>query len=175
MKRIVHIKLRTVLGILCLVICILPTTQNMGKATAAEGDSLSLPHTSDWTSLPLAEVALVNTYLPHIREASRAYYDAREEELPVISRYYVTLEAMTANSQAENPTVMLTFSLMPYTGAHDTVGVDEVTFEASHTGEITLLEYKRIRDIVTEPADSDPVQTPRRKLRGDLLYSCLFV
>ena len=36
MKRIVHIKLRTILGIACLMICILPTTRNIGKTEAAE-------------------------------------------------------------------------------------------------------------------------------------------
>lgn len=152
MKRILHIKLRTILGIACLVICILPTTQNVGKSTAAaaESDSVSVLHASDWNCLPLSEVALVNTYLSHIREASQAYYTQRGEEIPVISWYYVTLKEMTADSHAPNPTVELTFSLIPYTGAHDPVGVDEVTFSASYTGQITLLQYTRREDADTD-------------------------
>ncbi len=108
MKRIVHIKTSTILGILCLVICILPSTQNMKKAEAAEMLPSSVPFTSEQTALPLADTALDNTYLPYICEAT------------------------------------LTFTLMPYPNAHNPRGIDEMTFHASYTGRITLLEYKRI-------------------------------
>lgn len=146
MKRIVHIKLRTILGILCLVICILPSTQNMKKAEAAESIPSSVLYTADWTAVPLADVALINTYLPHITEAAQAYYSQRGEAVPVISWCYVSLKEMTADPQETNPEVTLTFTLTPYTGAHNIVGVDEVTFRASHTGQITLLNYQRIQD-----------------------------
>lgn len=155
MKRIVHIKLSTILGIVCLVICILPATQNIGKAEAAAADGISaaVPFTSDWTSQPLAEAALVNTYLSHIQEASQAYYARNGEDIPVISWYYVTLKEMTADFQAANPDITLTFTLMPYVGTHNPVGVDEVTFEASHTGQITLLEYKRTESSLSQEGE----------------------
>ncbi|MDE6673417.1 MAG: DUF3888 domain-containing protein [Acetatifactor sp.] len=143
MKQLLHIKLRTILGITCLIICILPTTQNIGKSEAAESVSVAYPFISDWTSLPLSDVALINSYLPHIRDASQAYYAERQEEIPTVSWYYVTLKEMKADPQALNPTVHITFTLMPYVGAHDPVGVDEVTFAASYTGQITLVEYRR--------------------------------
>lgn len=144
MKQLLHIKLRTILGIACLVICILPTTQNIGKSEAAESGSVAYPFISDWTSLPLSDVALINSYLPHIRDASQAYYAEREEEIPTISWYYVTLKEMKADTQSLNPTVHISFTLMPYVGAHDPLGVDEVTFAASYTGQITLVDYKRM-------------------------------
>lgn len=143
MKQLLHIKLRTILGIVCLVICILPTTQNIGKSEAAEESPIASPLISDWTSLPLSDVALINSYLPHIRDAAQTYYTEREEEVPTISWYYVTLKEMKADTQALNPTVHITFTLMPYVGAHNPVGVDEVTFAASYTGQITLVEYRR--------------------------------
>lgn len=146
MKQILHIKLRTILGIACLVICILPTTQNIGKSEAAEAGPVSYPFTSDWTSLPLSDVALINSYLSHIRDAAHAYYTEREEEIPTVSWYYVTLKEMDADTHSTNPTVHITFTLMPYVGAHNPVGVDEVTFAASYTGQITLLEYRRTGD-----------------------------
>ena len=143
MKQLLHIKLRTILGITCLVICILPTTQNIGKSEAAESASDTYLFISDWTSLPLSDVALINSYLSHIRDASQAYYAERQEEIPTVSWYYVSLKEMKADPQALNPTVHITFTLMPYVGAHDPVGVDEVTFAASYTGQITLVEYRR--------------------------------
>lgn len=149
MKQILHIKLRTILGIVCLVICILPTTQNIGKSEAAEESPVTYPFTLDWTSLSLSDVALVNSYLSHIQDASHAYYAEREEEIPTISWYYVSLKEMKADPHSTNPTVHITFTLMPYVGAHDPVGVDEVTFAASYTGQITLLEYKRMGDAAT--------------------------
>lgn len=146
MNQILHIKLRTILGIVCLVICILPSTQNVGKSVAAEDCSLNYPFTSDWNSLPLSEVALVNSYLTHIQDACRAYYTERKEEIPTVSWYYVTLKELKAAAQSANPTIHITFTLMPYIGAHNPVGLDEVTFAASHTGQITLVEYRRAED-----------------------------
>lgn len=149
MKHIVHIKLRTVLGIACLMICILPTTKNIGKTEAAEETPPAYPFTSDWTALPLSDVALVNSYLAHIEEAATDYYARRGGEIPTVSWYYVTLKELNADTQAENPTVHISFTLMPYVGAHDPVGIDEVTFAASYTGQISLLEYRRAEDILS--------------------------
>lgn len=146
MAKILHIKLRTILGIACLVICILPTTRNIGKSEAAEDSMAAYPFTADWEALPLPEVALVNSYLSHIRDAAQAYYSERGEEIPTVSWYYVTLKELKADTQASNPTVHITFTLMPYTGAHNPVGVDEVTFAASYTGQISLLEYRRVEE-----------------------------
>ena len=146
MKQILHIKLRTILGIVCLVICILPTTQNIGRSEAAEEHSAASLFTADWTSLPLSDVALVNSYLSHIEEASRNYYAEKGEKIPTVSWYYVTLKELKADTQALNPTVHITFTLMPYVNAHDPMGVDEVTFAASYTGQVTLVEYKRLED-----------------------------
>lgn len=144
MKHIAHIKLRTILGIACLVICILPTTGNISKSEAAEESSVPYPFTSDWTSLPLSEVALINSYLPHIRDAAQTYYTEKGKEIPTVSWYYVALKELTADTQASNPTVHITFTLMPYVDAHNPVGVDEVTFTASYTGQISLAEYRRM-------------------------------
>lgn len=149
MKQLLHIRLRTILGIACLVICILPTTQNIGKSEAAESGSVTYPFISDWTSLSLSDVALITSYLPHIRDASQAYYAERQEEIPTVSWYYVTLKEMKADPHSTNPTIHITFTLMPYVGAHDSVGVDEVTFAASYTGQITLVDYKRMGDAPT--------------------------
>lgn len=149
MKRILHIKLRTILGIACLVICILPTTRNIGKTEAAEETPPEYPLISDWTALPLSDVALLNSYLAHIQEAAQDYYAERGEEIPTVSWYYVTLKELKADTRATNPTVHITFTLMPYVGAHDPVGIDEVTFAASYTGQITLLEYRRTEDILS--------------------------
>ena len=146
MKRILHINLRTILGIACLVICILPSTKNISRSEAAEDCSTAYPFALDWSSLPLSDVALVNSYLSHIQDAAHAYYAEKGEEIPMVSWYYVTLKELKADDQATNPTVHITFTLMPYVGAHNPVGVDEVTFAASYTGQITLVEYKRVGD-----------------------------
>ena len=146
MNQILHIKLRTVLGIACLVICLLPSTGNIGKSVAAQDRPIAYPFTSDWNSLPLSDVALINSYLTHIQDACRAYYAERDEEIPTVSWYYVSLKELKAATQSTNPTVHITFTLMPYVGAHNPVGVDEATFAASYTGQITLVEYIRAED-----------------------------
>ena len=146
MNRILHINLRTILGIACLVICILPSTRNISRSEAAEDCSTAYPFTLNWNSLPLSDVALTNSYLSHIQEACHTYYAEKGEEIPTVSWYYVTLKELKADDQAANPTVHITFTLMPYVGAHNPVGVDEVTFAASYTGQVTLVEYKRVGD-----------------------------
>lgn len=143
MEQILHIKLRTILGIVCLVICILPSTKNISRSEAAEDSSTAHSFTADWSSLPLSDVALVNSYLTHIQNACHAYYAEKGEKLPTVSWYYVTLKELKADAEASNPTVHITFTLMPYVDAHDPVGVDEVTFAASYTGQVTLVEYRR--------------------------------
>lgn len=146
MSQLLHIKLRTILGIVCLVICILPSTKNISRSEAGNDCSTNVPFTADWSSLPLSDVTLINSYLSHIQDACRAYYAEKGEELPVVSWYYVSLKELKADTEALNPTVHITFTLMPYVGAHDPVGLDEVTFAASYTGQVTLVEYKPARN-----------------------------
>jgi len=128
------------------MICILPSTRNIGRSEAAEDTPTAYPFTSDWNALPLSDVALVNSFLSHIREACHTYYAEKGKEPPTVAWYYVSLKELHADTQASNPTVHITFTLMPYIGAHNPVGVDEVTFAASYTGQITLVEYKRAKD-----------------------------
>ena len=146
MKQILHIRLRTMLGIACLMICALPSTGNIGK-TGTKVCPMTASFTSDWNSLPLSDVALINSYLSHIQEACRDYYVQRDEEIPTVSWYYVSLKELKAASLSANPTVQITFSLMPYSGAHNPVGIDEVTFAASYTGQVSLVEYRRTEDV----------------------------
>lgn len=102
MKQILHIRLRTMLGIACLMICVLPSTGNIGK-TGTKVCPMTASFTSDWNSLPLSDVALINSYLSHIQEACRDYYVQRDEEIPTVSWYYVSLKELKAASLSATP------------------------------------------------------------------------
>ena len=100
----------------------------------------------DWQEYPISDIALINTYLDDIQNATAAFYSDKYYQTPTVAWYFVTVKSVIAkDNDSLNPIILITFENTPYLGAHNTVGYDEITFQASYTGEVMLLEYKQLK------------------------------
>lgn len=87
------------------------------------------------------EQLLVNTYLLRIREASDEFYQEYYTTSPVVIYYSVFLKAV----KSEKRLSYVTFTSQPYLGAHNTVGIDEITFLADYHGNVTLDRFHHLK------------------------------
>ncbi|MBN7772193.1 DUF3888 domain-containing protein [Clostridium aminobutyricum] len=89
-------------------------------------------------------MALVNTYLKSIQEASNSFYDEYLTINPRVDYYSVTVKKISSD-QPTNPTILITFICEPFVGPHDTIGTDEITFSADYVGNVKLKEFNHIK------------------------------
>ncbi len=89
--------------------------------------------------------ALVNTYLSDIQAAVDLHYADYYTTAPVVAYYVIEVKDICSD-QKENSSIYIKFHVMPYIGAHNTVGEDEITFMASYTGDVKLENYNHIKD-----------------------------
>lgn len=92
------------------------------------------------------DAALVNTFLDAIKDATVAFYADKYTIPPVVSYYSISLQSIKPKDITSPAShILMTFKTKPYLGAHNTIGIDEITFQASYTGETSLIEYKHIQ------------------------------
>lgn len=104
-----------------------------------------LPHDEDSTftisgNSNSYESLLINTYLKKITEASDNFYKEYYTISPSINYYSVSLKEVSGNDSIS----YVTFQTTPYLGAHNTIGIDEITFSADYTGIVTLDTFHHI-------------------------------
>ncbi len=91
-----------------------------------------------------SNMALINTYLKSIQDASDDFYDEYFTISPRIDYYNVSVKEISLDNPT-NPTSLITFISEPFVGPHDTVGTDEITFLVDYLGNIKLKEFKHIK------------------------------
>lgn len=85
--------------------------------------------------------AMINTYLSKIKSASDEFYNDYYIKLPSVMYYTVNVKKI----ESERSNSIITFMSFPYLGPHDTIGIDEITFEADYMGNIELKEFSHIK------------------------------
>lgn len=85
--------------------------------------------------------AIVNSYLDRIRLASDEFYSDYYIKSPSVMYYTVNVKEIVS----EKSNSIITFMSFPYLGPHDTIGTDEITFEADYMGNVKLKEFKHIK------------------------------
>jgi len=91
-----------------------------------------------------SNMALINTYLKSIQDASDDFYDEYFTISPRIDYYNVSIKEISLDNPT-NPTSLITFVSEPFVGPHDTVGTDEISFLVDYLGNIKLKEFKHIK------------------------------
>ena len=84
---------------------------------------------------------LVYIFLDAIQEQSNQFYEPYYTIAPTVA-YYSTY---VSNIKDNGANIEVTFFSLPYIGPHDTIGEDEITFQARHTGEITPISFRHLK------------------------------
>ena len=84
---------------------------------------------------------LVYVFLDAIREQSDQFYAPYYTISPTNAYYSTTVKEV----QEDGANADITFSTLPYIGPHDTIGEDEITFQATPSGEITPISFKHLK------------------------------
>lgn len=86
------------------------------------------------------EDLLVNTYLKRIQRVSDSFYQEYYTVVPTVTSGEVRVKEL----QSDSTKGQVTFTVEPFLGPHDTIGVDEITFSADYMGNIKVEEVKHI-------------------------------
>lgn len=134
-------------GIIVEIILIMILLLYQYKKTTIEPHSIySINTTQKSEDYTITDFALINTYLDAIRDATVAFYADKFTIAPTVSSYSVTIQGIKPKEiTSPKSHILITFKTKPYLGAHNTIGIDEITFQASYTGNTSLIEYKHIQ------------------------------
>lgn len=91
------------------------------------------------------EKLLIYTYLKYIQNASDDFYKEYFTINPTVTYDYIWVKEIRVDGST-NPTSYITFTCIPFVGAHLSVGIDEITFSTDYVGNIELKEFKNIKN-----------------------------
>lgn len=97
----------------------------------------SIPCSSNTIERNKYDQAIINTYLDKIKSASNDFYNEYYVKLPSVMYYTVSIKDIVS----EKSNSIITFNSYPYLGPHDTIGIDEITFEADYMGNVKLQSF----------------------------------
>lgn len=100
----------------------------------------SIPCSSNTIERNKYDQAIINTYLDKIKSASNDFYNEYYVKLPSVMYYTVSIKDIVS----EKSNSIITFNSYPYLGPHDTIGIDEITFEADYMGNVKLQSFNHI-------------------------------
>lgn len=111
---------------------------------------LLFSQTTHVSATPNEDEAVCNAVIarllsPQIQAEVKRYYEKILVHPPTYAPFYgtqVTCEAASTNKTTYSVTVVV----MPFVGAHVSVGVDEIKFLVGLNGEVTTVNYKHIED-----------------------------
>jgi hypothetical protein len=93
----------------------------------------------------LCTAVIARLLSPQIQAEVNRYYGKILVHLPTYAQSYgtqVTCEAASTNKTTYSVTVIV----MPYVGAHVSVGVDEIKFLVGLSGNVKTISYKHVED-----------------------------
>ena len=91
---------------------------------------------------PVSEKLLVSLFLDNIQEQCNLFYMPYYTIAPTVAYYFTTVKEIKETQTS----VFITFTVLPYIGPHDTIGMDEITFSVDHAGEITMEKFKHLKN-----------------------------
>lgn len=87
-----------------------------------------------------ADDALVRLFSNAIQEKSDLFYEPYYTAPPDIAFYSTTVKRI----EKKGSQIYVTFYTLPYVGAHNTIGDDEITFSINNLGEIAMMDFKHL-------------------------------
>jgi len=87
---------------------------------------------------------------PYISKEIEKYYDKTLKYPPTYAPWFGT-EMTVIRTKPRRYEFLVTVKAEPYVGAHNSVGVDEITFLVSVTGGVKTIEYVHLKDYKLPP------------------------
>jgi hypothetical protein len=102
------------------------------------------------SATPNEEEAVCNSVIarllsPQIQAEVNRYYEKILVHPPTYAPFYGT-QVMCEAASTNTTTYSVTVVVMPFVGAHVSVGVDEIKFLVDLNGEVTTVSYKHVED-----------------------------
>lgn len=88
-----------------------------------------------------ADDALVRLFSDAIQEKSDLFYEPYYTAPPNVGFYSTTVKRI----EKKGSQIYVTFDTLPYIGAHNTIGKDEMTFSINNLGEIELVAFRHLK------------------------------
>jgi hypothetical protein len=100
------------------------------------------PHDEDED---LCKAVIARLLYPQIQSEINKYYEKVLKSPPQYAPFYGA-EITVTSASTNRTTYSVTVVVMPYVGAHISVGVDEITFLVSVAGKVQTKSYKHLED-----------------------------
>jgi hypothetical protein len=102
------------------------------------------------SAIPNEGEAVCNTVIarllsPQIQAEINKYYEKILMSPPTYAPFYGT-QVMCEEASTNNTTYSVTVVVMPYVGAHISVGVDEIQFLVGVRGDVKTVSYNHVED-----------------------------
>lgn len=86
-------------------------------------------------------------FLKELQEASNSYYKDYYTINPTVEYFSSTIDKI----YREEGLTYVSFTILPFLGPHDTVGIDTVTFSVDTWGTVTMVQYTHTGDFKLPP------------------------
>ncbi|TBL71049.1 DUF3888 domain-containing protein [Paenibacillus thalictri] len=103
---------------------------------------------------PRYEDLAVTLLTPYITKEINQYYSKTLKNPPHFAPYYGTRISIESPSKEPNA-FLVTVHVVPYIGAHVTVGEDDITFTVNPSGEVSTTQYTHTKDYKLPPSLAD--------------------
>lgn len=98
----------------------------------------------------LCKAVIARLIYPQITAEINKYYEKILTDPPTYAPYYGT-EVQCASDSTNKTSYSVTVVVSPYVGAHVSVGVDEIKFLISVTGDVKTVSFKHLEDFKLPP------------------------
>ncbi len=88
----------------------------------------------------LRDGLILTVFRDELQQAADSYYDSQPGV--TVASYFGEVLSLSHASDG----YYIKFRVFPYIGAHNTIGIDEVTYFVSNSGNITIKEYLHMKD-----------------------------
>lgn len=114
----------------------------IGFSKVTDHDRKCVQTMSSSVESDMYEEALIVSLLNTLQQASNRYYEGSYPVLPTVELDTTELEQI----YKEKGKTILEFKIMPFTGPHNTVGIDHLTLSLDNNGHVLVLEYQHSDD-----------------------------
>jgi hypothetical protein len=98
------------------------------------------------------ETILLKILTPQMQEAVSEYYSPYLTYPPTVAYYEARIYEVTNNE--------VCVELLPYVGAHNPVGRDQITFDITGSGAVTVKEYLHLESYTLPPHQQPLIRKP---------------
>ena len=114
----------------------------IGFSKVTEHDKKYVQTMSTSVESDIYEEVLIVSLLNTLQQASNSYYEGSYPVLPTVELDTTELKQIYKHKGK----TILEFKIMPFTGPHNTIGIDHLTLSIDNSGNVMVLDYQHSED-----------------------------